>query len=139
MNACMHQTSVLQITEDSLINKSCMSIQRKAQLRLKTGKMYYQLQELSYKENSCMQKEFIPWDLCSFTVCWSSVWDQCHTRLQLDNPGKTAQGNLRLGGQRRRHINCLFYLWAVVRDCTESWIAVRARAMCNLEVFPLVW
>ena len=41
----MHVIAALQITEYSLINNSCMSVQRKTQLRLKEGTMYYQLEE----------------------------------------------------------------------------------------------
>ena len=64
----MHATSVLQITEDSLINNSCMSIQTKTQLRLKIGTMYYQLQDFSYKKISCMQKEFFL-EICAVLQC----------------------------------------------------------------------
>jgi len=41
-----------------------MSVQRKTQLILKEGTMYYQLEEFSYKRNSSMQKEFTPSRLC---------------------------------------------------------------------------
>ena len=56
----MHATSVLEITEYSLINNSCMSVQIETQLRLKEGIVYYQLEEFSYKGNSSMQKELSP-------------------------------------------------------------------------------
>ena len=56
----MHATSVHQIIEYSLINNSCMSVQIETQLRLKTGTLYYQLEEFSYKGNSSMQKELSP-------------------------------------------------------------------------------
>jgi len=54
VDACMHATSATQLTGDSLIRNSCMSILRKTQLRLKTGTLYYQLEEFSYKGNSFM-------------------------------------------------------------------------------------
>ena len=90
--------------------------------------MHYQLQEFSYRKISFMQEEFIPWDLCSFIVCWSSVWDQCHTMLQLEHPGKTVQGNRRLGGQRERQMSCLVCLWAV------RGIVLRTRYLWELKL-----
>jgi len=56
----MHVTAALQITEYSLINNSCMSVQWETQLRLDDGAVYYQLQEYSIEDISYMQKEFIP-------------------------------------------------------------------------------
>ena len=53
----MHVTSVLQISEYSLINNSCMSVKSETQLRSEEGIMYYQLEEFSYIGNSSMQKE----------------------------------------------------------------------------------
>ena len=62
----MHVTTVFQITEDSLMDNSCMSIQSETQLRSDGGTMYYKLQEYSIVDISYMQKEFIPWRLRSY-------------------------------------------------------------------------
>ena len=66
----MHVTSVLQITEYSLVNNSCMVVQLKTQLRSEDGIVDYQLQENSLEDISCMQKEFIPGGLHSYFRVW---------------------------------------------------------------------
>ena len=50
----MHATVALQITEYSLINNSCMSVQSETQLRSEEGVVYYQLEDFSYIGNSSM-------------------------------------------------------------------------------------
>ena len=56
----MHVTVVLQITEYSLINNSCMPVQLETQLRSEEGTMYYHLEDFSYIGNASMQKELSP-------------------------------------------------------------------------------
>ena len=68
----MHETSVLQITEYSLINNSCMSVQTKAQLRLKARTMYYQLLGFLYKKShACRRNSFL--EICTVLQCVRSV------------------------------------------------------------------
>ena len=94
----MYVTVALQITEYSLISNSCMSVQRKTQLRLKEGTMYYQLEEFSYIGNSSMPKELSPSGLCSYFKGQSSVQGIITHRWQLEDPGETTQGDRRFGG-----------------------------------------
>jgi len=60
-----------------------VSVQRKTQLRLKEGIVYYQLDEFSYKGNSSMQKELSPQDC---TVI-SEVRAVCEVRITQDTAG----------------------------------------------------
>ena len=75
----MHVTAALQITEYSLINNSCMSVQTETQLRSDGGAVYYQLLEYSILNIPCMQKEFFLEDSAVTSSGFVSVMRPIHT------------------------------------------------------------
>jgi len=134
----MHVTVALQITKYSLINNSCMLVQSETQLRSGDGTVYYQLQEYSMEDISCMQKEFIPWRLRNYFWVWWLCDEANSHRWQNWTPREIAQGNRRLGGLEEAYVETIQSMSYIVRlywELDGMW----AEALCNLNIFPLLW
>ena len=109
VNVCMHVSIVFQITEYSLMDNSCMSVQSETQLRSDGGTMYYQLLGYSLVNIPCMQKDLYPRE----SQCYFFLFSECdgvNSHMWLHwTPRKIVQRNKGLEDLRRIY-TCLLSL-----------------------------
>ena len=121
LNACMHVTTIFQITEYSLMDNSCMSVQKKTHLRSEKGQCtIIWMNIFPIKGISSMMRIYLLQDCVVGSEVSECVKRPIHTSGCTGPQSKLYEEIGGLEGIGEGLWESFDSLWVAVRDCTKS-------------------